>query len=196
MINSSGITNRKRENRGFTLIELVIVIVILGVLTAVAAPRFIGMSDEAHDARTRGLFGAYIAGVKLYHMGYQSAGNSGHIAQLTSFGDGTVGSSLQGFPMGAPVSLDGGNPKLNGNDCKELWEKLIEDTSLELVAHGDNKFDGDTSKPIMYWYGTGANSTFYCYYTYIGRENAKGVSMSSLRYNPYTGESSIQSVRY
>lgn len=63
----------------------------------VAAPRFIGMSDEAHDARTRGLFGAYITGVKLYHMGYQSDWHTGYIPKLNSFGDGTVGSSLQGF---------------------------------------------------------------------------------------------------
>ena len=41
-------TNSK--SAGFTLIELVIVIVILGVLAAVAAPRFIDLSEQAEDS--------------------------------------------------------------------------------------------------------------------------------------------------
>lgn len=40
----------KSQNAGFTLIELVVVIVILGVLAAVAAPRFIDLSGEAESA--------------------------------------------------------------------------------------------------------------------------------------------------
>jgi len=47
-----------RNQKGFTLIELIIVIVVLGILAVTAAPQFINFSSDARTSTVKGLKGA------------------------------------------------------------------------------------------------------------------------------------------
>ena len=57
----------RNAQKGFTLIELIVVIVILGILAAFALPRFADLDKEARRAVTEGLGGSVRAAAALAH---------------------------------------------------------------------------------------------------------------------------------
>lgn len=54
------------KEQGFTLIELIVVIVILGILAVTAAPKFMNLTSDANSAVVKGLAGAIRSGKPDY----------------------------------------------------------------------------------------------------------------------------------
>ena len=121
------------RSRGFTLIELVCTIVILGILAGVAAPRALSFTDEANRALVSSHAGAFGSAVYFAHLRWAMDGYGGLIDNLPGFGDGTLDMNAAGYPIdGTSQGNSGGAtnnniPNNNNGDlrCRRLFEALL-----------------------------------------------------------------------
>jgi MSHA pilin protein MshA len=92
--------NRKIQENGFTLIELVVVITILGILAAFAVPRFASLEGQARLAATQSLAGSVRSGASLAHALWLAQGDPASVAVTM---EGAAITIANGYPNAATI---------------------------------------------------------------------------------------------
>ncbi|NQZ39974.1 type II secretion system protein [Moritella sp.] len=128
-----------KRNAGFTLIELVIVIIVLGILAATAVPKFINLQDDAKKAAMKGVESALHSAANIVYSkaainGIES-NSSGSIS--TSSGDVAV---VWGYPAATSAGIA---------------------SAVELSGFSSAP-SGSGSTSYTFWNGTASSSTDTC----------------------------------
>lgn len=128
------------KQKGFTLIELVVVIVILGILAATAAPKFIDLTDDAEEAVFLGISAAFKSGVNQVHIAWLIRGENQAVQDFIKISDPIVGGDLSVNSAGYPADTRGTSLTLNSeNDCLDVWRAVLD--SQGALVTGDNSSD-------------------------------------------------------
>lgn len=102
-----------KKQQGFTMIELIVVIVILGILAATAIPKFLDVQTQARAATVNGVKGAMASAASLAHASQLVAGVASNVS--VTLGGSTITMS-NGYPDGTTTGiLSAANINQNGN---------------------------------------------------------------------------------
>ena len=135
------------RQHGFTLIELIIVIIILGILAVVAAPKFVSLSDEAQKAQIQGIGAAFQSGVNQIHTKWQISGNGQAAQDFIKDANQVVSTSnpnhrhLSVNSFGYPADSRGTSLTLNStNDCIDVWNSVMNTQGASVAANSSTDF--------------------------------------------------------
>jgi MSHA pilin protein MshA len=125
-----------RKQQGFTLIELVVVIVILGILAVTAAPKFIDLQGDARSATIQGVKAAMESSAALVHSKSLITGNN------------TVsGVTALAIDASTNINIVNGWPT---NSDTSTWDKLLDISDTEFVILSDGTEGQGAARTYIY----------------------------------------------
>ncbi|WP_315972396.1 type II secretion system protein [Vibrio gallicus] len=162
------------KGKGFTLIEMMVVIVILATLAIIAAPRFLNLSHDARSSMLKGVASEYQQAVSFANHKWAIEGRANQAqVNLPGYVDGQLDINDVGFPIGidknaalsAPYNIGRGQKA-----CAELFQTLL-DTSLTASHQQANIetvdfFARRQSNSITLPDGSTTTAQSKCYYIY------------------------------
>ncbi len=124
-----------KKQSGFTIIELVIVVVILGFLAVTAIPKFLDLTDQAKQANIEGMAGGYATGVSLARSQWEAEGRpqntndensvnyDGTTLLLTTGNDSDI---RPGYVVGLTQGTELAEANFTADNCIEIWQSIFQ----------------------------------------------------------------------
>lgn len=126
---------RSQKVRGFTLIEIMVVVVILGILGALIVPNIIGRPDEARVTAARADIQAIANALELYRL-------DNSIYPSTDQGLEALVSEPSGYPEPRRWNADGYLKKVPVDPWGEPYLYISEDRTMEIYSYGADLQEG------------------------------------------------------
>ena len=94
-----------KKQSGFTLIELVIVIIILGILAVTAAPKFLNLQENAKKSAAQGVQAAVSSSAQLVYSKSALEGEERVSSAVVTGSDGTSIDTAYGYPKASDAGI-------------------------------------------------------------------------------------------